>query len=489
MKMVKSLLLGSATGFVAIAGAQAADLPVKAKPVEYVKICSLYGVGFYYIPGTDMCLKVGGWVRAQYQYHANGSTTSGNFNGSGADTRNNSTNESTWRTRGYVTLDARNQTPYGTVRAYMDVGLISNDIGNGSGASAHTNRGFIQWAGFTFGLATSFFEFYSGPATSYLADYAQNTTSGGGWMVAAYTAQFGNGFSGTISAEARRDDAIVGDSAATNSAGAGALGAGAGAGYGGFNAPDVVANLRVDQAWGSAQIMGALHEVNATYYSPNVVDSNGHPDVKWGFGLGAGIKLNAPMIGHGDYFQAEIDYSEGASYYEFSPQIMNNNYYMREGNFAGYGVMSDAVYGGTLAAGNTTQLELTTAWAVNAAFEHHWNDQWQTSIYGGYAQTNYSTLANAMLCVLQGQGVGAGSTSVAAPGCDNDWSTWWIGSRTQWNVTKDFYMGLDVMYEALQSASGAGGLLPAIQSTRGATFVDDMDIVRVEFRVHKDFYP
>ena len=45
MKMVKSLLLGSAAGLVAVSGAQAADLPVKAKPVEYVKICSLYGAG------------------------------------------------------------------------------------------------------------------------------------------------------------------------------------------------------------------------------------------------------------------------------------------------------------------------------------------------------------------------------------------------------------------------------------------------------------
>ena len=53
MKMVKSLLLGSAAGLVAVAGAQAADLPVKAKPVEYVKICSIYGAGFFYIPGTD----------------------------------------------------------------------------------------------------------------------------------------------------------------------------------------------------------------------------------------------------------------------------------------------------------------------------------------------------------------------------------------------------------------------------------------------------
>ncbi len=70
MKMVKSLLLGSAAGLVAVAGAQAADLPVKAKPVQYVKICSLYGVGFYYIPGTDMCIKIGGWVRAEYGWGA-----------------------------------------------------------------------------------------------------------------------------------------------------------------------------------------------------------------------------------------------------------------------------------------------------------------------------------------------------------------------------------------------------------------------------------
>ena len=65
MKMVKSLLLGSAAALVAVTAGQAADLPVKAKPVEYVKVCSLYGAGFYYMPGTDMCIKIGGWVRAE----------------------------------------------------------------------------------------------------------------------------------------------------------------------------------------------------------------------------------------------------------------------------------------------------------------------------------------------------------------------------------------------------------------------------------------
>ena len=69
MKMVKSLLLGSAAGVVAVAGAQAADLPVKAKPVQYVKICTLYGDGFYYIPGSDTCIRFSGYIRADYDYN------------------------------------------------------------------------------------------------------------------------------------------------------------------------------------------------------------------------------------------------------------------------------------------------------------------------------------------------------------------------------------------------------------------------------------
>src|SRR5882672_12569716 len=86
MKMVKSLLLGSAAGLVAVAGAQAADLPVKAKPVEYVKVCSIYGAGFFYIPGTDTCIKIGGWVRAEYAFQSGNSDLPQNQGGAGNNT-------------------------------------------------------------------------------------------------------------------------------------------------------------------------------------------------------------------------------------------------------------------------------------------------------------------------------------------------------------------------------------------------------------------
>ena len=80
MKMIKSLILGSAAGLLAMGGAQAADLPLKAKAVEYVRICSLYGAGFYYIPGTDTCIKLGGYLRVETAFNTN-SVYGGNYNG------------------------------------------------------------------------------------------------------------------------------------------------------------------------------------------------------------------------------------------------------------------------------------------------------------------------------------------------------------------------------------------------------------------------
>src|ERR1700732_2336338 len=81
MKMVRSLLLGTAAGLVAVAGAQAADMPVKAAAVQYVKICNLYGDGFYYLPGTNICLKIGGYVRGEYGYMGGANMTNEQWNG------------------------------------------------------------------------------------------------------------------------------------------------------------------------------------------------------------------------------------------------------------------------------------------------------------------------------------------------------------------------------------------------------------------------
>jgi opacity protein-like surface antigen len=66
---IKSLLLGSAAALAAVSGARAADA-VMAEPeaVEYVRVCDAYGAGYFYIPGTETCLKIGGYVRYQIDY-------------------------------------------------------------------------------------------------------------------------------------------------------------------------------------------------------------------------------------------------------------------------------------------------------------------------------------------------------------------------------------------------------------------------------------
>jgi hypothetical protein len=461
-----------------------------------------------------MCLKMGGWVRAEYAYGDNGNMAWAQYAG---NVNNKTTNNTTFRARGYITADARNQSEYGTIRSYIAVGLNTNDVGLNTAANQFSaNRAFVQLAGFTFGISQSFFDFYSVPATALWGAYPASDTGDPGWLVAGYTAQFGNGVSATIAAEERRmtqnynaQIAIAGPGVGSTTPGAfptTSVGATANAGaYGGFNMPDIVANLRVDQSWGGAQIMGALHEVNSGYYSGTVaaggapLPSTGSPSDKYGFAVGAGLKLNAPMVGPGDYFQTQVNYTQGALRYLFS--YPNVNFGIRRGNSAAWGVLTDAVYGGNMAPTNdTTSLQLTRAWGFNAAYEHFWNKQWRTSLYGGYDAVSYNGQSNAMLCAGMGAGtapVGSllgGANSVANAGCDQDWNTWFVGSRTQWNVTADTYFGLDVLYQRLESASSGAttvpvGVIPTTLTGAAIGQAGSMDNWSARFRVHKDFYP
>src|SRR6185369_9553230 len=151
MKMVKSLLLGSAAGVVAVAGAQAADLPVKAKPVEYVKICSLYGDGFYYIPGTETCVRIGASAQADYFYNALGNGHTHYDAAQGAQDRTVSPNA--FRARGDIGLDSRSQTAFGTLRSVIVMRMDNVDQGT---VTPNIARAYIQFAGFTFGHTKGF---------------------------------------------------------------------------------------------------------------------------------------------------------------------------------------------------------------------------------------------------------------------------------------------------------------------------------------------
>ena len=432
MKMVKSLLLGTAAGLVAMTGAQAADLPVKAKPVQYVKICSLYGAGFYYIPGTDTCIKLGGWVRAEVNINSFGSFNP--YHTMNLDSP--AKNLAAWRARGIMTVDARSQTEYGTLRSYLAGGLEWN---NGSGAVPATGAGFyayrafIQWAGITAGRAQSFFDFYSTPAYSNTTNVWGSDTGGTGDMVFAYTAQFGNGLSASVSAEdqALRRTFVTG----------------AGFGYSGVQWPDVVANLRIDQAWGSAQIMGAIHQVRAN--SATAVQD------EIGFAAGAGVTVNLPMLGRGDSISTQVTYAKGALHYVGAG--LGAGFAISTGwpvtTSTAFGPVFDAV------ATSPTSMELTEGWSVVGGFQHAWNPHWKTSLYGTYGAINYS----------------AAACGVSASFCD--WSMWQAGSRTVWTPVANLDLSVDVMYNHINTAFD------------GAAGVADKGWWQGMFRIQRNFYP
>jgi hypothetical protein len=390
------------------------------------------------------------------------------------------------RSRGYITADARNQTEYGTVRSYIAVGLsqgwvtgttTNTDIATG-GDGFNANRAFIQWAGFTFGLSQSFFDFYSGPATSFFGgDINPSEDSGdGGKAVTAYTAQFGSGLSATVSLESQRDPGVftfpTGATMFFTSTTAGATSTQEGMKY-----PDVVANLRVDQPWGSAQIMGAIHDASGQYVAgPN---NNGSPSATnaMGWAVGAGIKLFAPMIGQGDYLQAEVNYTNGAEGYINVVAPMFSKYSGGVGGTYGFGVSSDNII--DIAGGN----HLTTAWGLNAAYEHFWSPHWQTSVYGGYSATSYDAVASATLCVIE-------STAMGVANCSNNWSVWNVGTRTQWNLDSQTSMGVDIVYQNLNTAN-AGAAVLATNGTQlgGPRTISNQSALMGQFRIHRNFYP
>jgi hypothetical protein len=230
MKLVKSLLLGSAAGLVAVAGASAADLGVK-KPtaVEYVKTCPQYGAGFFVVPGTTSCLKIIGRVRADFVSGPTGTTQTVPL------TRG--TDQTVFRARGYFGYDHRTATEYGLLRTYVR-GFVGRD--NAGAAGTTLEYAFIQFGGLTVGRITPVFE------TGYSNLFQGQGSVGGHSDITyvnsiGYTFQFGGGFSATVALD-----------------GANERRTGNGAFNGGQSMPDVVGSLDYAGSWGSAKLAGAV---------------------------------------------------------------------------------------------------------------------------------------------------------------------------------------------------------------------------------------
>src|SRR6202035_5040248 len=296
--------------------------------------------GFFYIPGTDTCIKLGGYVRID--------TT---FNGSvydqpawSGDLGQHNRYMDNWasRSRMAITVDTRTATEYGVVRTFGQGDFQFTTQGNNStnpgvftaSPAAGTNTSllnqpgegyvavemvFIQFAGFTFGKSASAYATpwhgYPGNNSSFLLGGHDTVT---GVNNIQYSAQFGNGVSGTIGLD---DPTVFNRTSIYNlSIGLPATGTGTiASAYGGVHMPDVVGNIRVDQAWGLVQFSAALHEVDASYNNltagtaaPNALSQiSGHPDTKYGGSVMASLQIKNIPTGPGDDIKMDASWAKG----------------------------------------------------------------------------------------------------------------------------------------------------------------------------------
>ncbi|MGY8663466.1 porin [Bradyrhizobium sp. UFLA05-109] len=473
MKVAKSLLVSSAAGLIAVGGARAADLPVKAKAIEYVKVCSLYGAGFYYVPGTDTCMKLSGYARADTTFNTN-SAYNPPDNGVGA-ARNRLSNYYTSRVRTILGVDTRTATEYGLLRTYTEVWFTLTSGGyngtgtgtgltgggttyNSSGASLGLYFAFIQFAGFTFGRTISQF---STPWGEYPGNYTELPGSSGWDPVnqVSYTADFGQGITASFSAQDQtiHDTTNIWNVSAATAAGL-ATGVYGANDIGGTRAPDLIASLRVDQSWGLFQASLAAHDNHPAYYGATEV--TGYPSDKWGWAGQLALSIKNLPTGPGDSVNVTGVYANGASRYVFNDYMSTN--FARYGGtnltgaYQSIGIagIADSVF--VAGAGQ----ELSTTYGFNGAFNHNWNQYWHTSIFGGWGAVRYNSTAQRYIC---GAFVTGLALSSGPAGCNPDFNFAVAGTYISWTPVKNLTFGAELAYNIVDQkyASGSTVTLPA----------------------------
>ncbi|AQX19434.1 porin [Bartonella sp. WD16.2] len=189
----KALLLGSAVVLAEISSAQAdSTITAESKPIEYVRVCDAYGPGYFYIPGTETCIRLSGYVRADFK---SGEKIDAKTN---ADLNND---QKTYRVASRLTLifQTASETELGTLRSRAEIRSEWNSGKDKSGGQLRS--AYIELGGFRIGLDDTIFNhwtgFYGNVINDDLIAPAGNTRTN----VISYTFNSSTGFSAIIGAE------------------------------------------------------------------------------------------------------------------------------------------------------------------------------------------------------------------------------------------------------------------------------------------------
>lgn len=435
MASARTLLLGCAA--IMTGGAQAADLPAKtAAPVEYVRICSTHGNGFFYIPGTETCLRVGGRVRAEYLY---------------VEPIDRSQDTIGFRARGRINLDARTATAYGLLRTYARFELTHN-TGAYGGDTAQVKQAFVQFGGLTAGRAVSFFTDPDLPAPNF-GDLRFDDPSNAEVNLFAYTFSFGNGFSATVSLEDGTERRV------NNELDFPLFGVGSPTPvfapipftYGGERIPDVVANIRYTGTWGGAQLSAALHQIRDVTAGLTTVDGvlvpvinpitdlpyPAHADTDYGFAIAANAYANLPFLGSGDTGWISATYTDGAVGYINAGQAASiSNAFISAGPLA-------MPFADAFVDPFTGDFKTNKAYGIAGGINHNWTPTIQTNVFGSWMRFDAPGIAQYVVPVNAATlAVGTAGTTTGLV----DFNEYRVGANAIWTPVEGLLIGVEALY-------------------------------------------
>jgi hypothetical protein len=280
-----------------------------------------------------------------------------------------------------------------------------------------------------------------------------------------------NGLSLTIGTDDRRTKSLMNLSAGSAPKMAGQpndLQSGAG--------PDPFISLRTDQAWGYGALVGGAHNVSAAYTDNSALGSSalgglnaclqvgafdcGRPRDKAGFFAALGGELKVPIFGAGDRIGAGIRFTQGGS-----PGFGN-----------GLNVSTPDLFGAgnnpALGRDGGAGLELTSAWSVQAGYDHQWAPSLNSSLFAGYSNMTYDADNTNYLA---GAACG-GAAAQAGINCKSNWGNVGAGLRTSWAPASGVTLSVQTMYNYVWSGfTGSGnafGSAPGARPTDAYNFAN-----------------
>ncbi len=315
--------------------------------------------------------------------------------------------------RALLRFDARTKTEWGVLRSFFEfAAATSNAARNGTGVEVRF--GFVQFGPITAGVTESFFNTTSTNLfLSAFGDQARRVPT------LAYTAALGNGVSVTLAAD---DSSIAFAVLPIGSTTTGLLVNAGNWQRRAVQLPDAVANIRVAQSWGTAQISGAVGQFRfantacqATFALGATCTAN-----KVGWAIATGVQINLPAIAAGDTFLVRASYSEGALHYL--------------GN-----VTTQSYFGNSNQSGTVTA---RTGWAALGEFNHFFTPALRSSIIGSYTRLGRNPA---------GAAFGASTVNLR--------EAWQIAGQLFWTPVRGFDVGVELFYQDLSFNAFGGGAL------------------------------